>query len=171
MSIYYILQDQRKCIGCLSCEVHCKSNKGLSVGPRLGQIIPVGPKMVGDAPPAGLRVHALLPLRRALVCARLPHRRHAPAPPGRHRLRGPVPVRGLQELHHRLPLGRPPMEPGDRQGGEVRLLHGPRRQGAEARLRQQVRHPLPAIRRKWQRSCSRTAGSTSPSSWPLSWTR
>jgi len=50
MSIYYILQDQRKCIGCLSCEVHCKSNKGLPLGPRLGQIIPVGPKMVADLP-------------------------------------------------------------------------------------------------------------------------
>ena len=29
MSQYYLLQDQKKCIGCLSCEVHCKSNKGL----------------------------------------------------------------------------------------------------------------------------------------------
>ncbi len=50
MSIYYILQDQRKCIGCLSCEVHCKSNKGLPLGPRLGQIVPVGPKEVGGVP-------------------------------------------------------------------------------------------------------------------------
>ena len=29
MSLYYLLQDQKRCIGCLSCEVHCKSNKGL----------------------------------------------------------------------------------------------------------------------------------------------
>jgi DMSO reductase iron-sulfur subunit len=50
MSIYYILQDQKKCIGCLSCEVHCKSNKGLPVGPRLGQIITVGPKWEGNIP-------------------------------------------------------------------------------------------------------------------------
>ena len=39
MSQYYLLQDQKKCIGCLSCEVHCKSHKGLPFGPRLGQII------------------------------------------------------------------------------------------------------------------------------------
>lgn len=50
MSIYYILQDQKKCIGCLSCEVHCKSYKGLPLGPRLGQIIEVGPKMINDLP-------------------------------------------------------------------------------------------------------------------------
>ncbi|MGC2691687.1 MAG: 4Fe-4S dicluster domain-containing protein, partial [Desulfobaccales bacterium] len=53
MSLYYLLQDQKKCIGCLSCEVHCKSNKGLPLGPRLGQIIPVGPKMVGAVPRMG----------------------------------------------------------------------------------------------------------------------
>jgi Fe-S-cluster-containing dehydrogenase component len=50
MSKYYLLQDQKKCIGCLSCEVHCKSNKGLPLGPRLGQIISVGPKMVANLP-------------------------------------------------------------------------------------------------------------------------
>jgi DMSO reductase iron-sulfur subunit len=50
MSIYYILQDQRKCIGCLSCEVHCKANKGLPLGPRLGQIIAIGPKWVDNLP-------------------------------------------------------------------------------------------------------------------------
>ena len=50
MSKYYLLQDQKRCIGCLSCEVHCKSNKGLPLGPRLGQIIAVGPKMVGSLP-------------------------------------------------------------------------------------------------------------------------
>jgi Fe-S-cluster-containing dehydrogenase component len=50
MSKYYLLQDQKRCIGCLSCEVHCKSNKGLPFGPRLGQIMPVGPKMVAGLP-------------------------------------------------------------------------------------------------------------------------
>ena len=50
MSKYFLLQDQKNCIGCLSCEVHCKSNKGLDVGPRLCQIISVGPKMVNRLP-------------------------------------------------------------------------------------------------------------------------
>lgn len=50
MSKYYLFQDQKKCIGCLSCEVHCKSNKGLPAGPRLGQIIMVGPKVVAQVP-------------------------------------------------------------------------------------------------------------------------
>jgi Fe-S-cluster-containing dehydrogenase component len=50
MSLYYLTQDQKRCIGCLSCEVHCKTNKGLPLGPRLGQIMPVGPKMVGQLP-------------------------------------------------------------------------------------------------------------------------
>jgi len=50
MSQYYILQDLSQCIGCLSCEVHCKTNKNLPVGPRLGQIIQVGPKIVDGRP-------------------------------------------------------------------------------------------------------------------------
>jgi Fe-S-cluster-containing dehydrogenase component len=50
MSQYYLLQDQKNCIGCLSCEVHCKTYHGLSKGPRLGQIITVGPKMIGGVP-------------------------------------------------------------------------------------------------------------------------
>ena len=29
MSSYYLFQDSKKCIGCLSCEVACKSNKAL----------------------------------------------------------------------------------------------------------------------------------------------
>jgi len=52
MSDYYLFQDARKCIACHSCEVACKSNKGLPVGPRLCQIITVGPRLVGDLPRA-----------------------------------------------------------------------------------------------------------------------
>jgi len=44
MSIYYIHQDQKRCIGCRACEVHCKTEKDVPVGPRFGQIIDVGPK-------------------------------------------------------------------------------------------------------------------------------
>jgi len=50
MSKYYIYQDSRNCIGCHSCEVACKSNKGLSTGPRPCQIITIGPKFVGGLP-------------------------------------------------------------------------------------------------------------------------
>ena len=50
MSQYYLYQDQKNCIGCLSCEVHCKTYNGVPVGPRWTQVIPVGPKMVGDLP-------------------------------------------------------------------------------------------------------------------------
>lgn len=50
MSVYYIQQDQKRCIGCYACEVHCKSKNDLPVGPRFCRIITVGPKMVGEIP-------------------------------------------------------------------------------------------------------------------------
>ena len=34
MSRYYLFQDAKKCIGCQSCEVACKANKNLPVGPK-----------------------------------------------------------------------------------------------------------------------------------------
>jgi len=50
MSKYYLFQDTKRCIGCYSCEVHCKANKVLPVGPRPAQIIAVGPRMVNNLP-------------------------------------------------------------------------------------------------------------------------
>jgi DMSO reductase iron-sulfur subunit len=50
MSKYYLFQDTKRCIGCYSCEVHCKANKNLSVGPRLSQIIAMGPRVVKNLP-------------------------------------------------------------------------------------------------------------------------
>jgi Fe-S-cluster-containing dehydrogenase component len=50
MSEYYLFHDSAKCIGCLSCEVHCKENKRLAVGPRLCRIMTVGPKLVSGIP-------------------------------------------------------------------------------------------------------------------------
>ena len=50
MSKYFLFQDNKRCIGCFSCEVHCKANKKLPVGPRPVQIIPVGPKLVKNLP-------------------------------------------------------------------------------------------------------------------------
>jgi len=43
MSKYYLLQDSTRCIGCLACQVHCKSNKHLGVGPALCMNAMVGP--------------------------------------------------------------------------------------------------------------------------------
>lgn len=52
MSKYYLFQDTKKCISCHACEVQCKSNKSLPLGPRLCQVIEVGPRMVGEVPRA-----------------------------------------------------------------------------------------------------------------------
>ena len=53
MSKYYLLQDSNRCIGCLACQVHCKTEKALSVGPWLCTNLPVGPTEVSGIP----RVH------------------------------------------------------------------------------------------------------------------
>ncbi len=53
MSKYYLFQDTKKCIGCHSCEVACKSNKDLPVGPKPCEIITVGPVFVRGLPRAG----------------------------------------------------------------------------------------------------------------------
>ena len=52
MSKYYLFQDKKKCIGCHSCEIQCKSNKGLPAGPKLCQIMTIGPRFVGGLPRA-----------------------------------------------------------------------------------------------------------------------
>ena len=50
MSKYYIYHDVKRCIGCFSCESHCKSKNNLPVGPRFCQLIMVGPKLVNNLP-------------------------------------------------------------------------------------------------------------------------
>lgn len=50
MSKYYLLQDSDRCIGCSACEVSCKSNKGLGVGPTLCKNEVVGPVEVNSLP-------------------------------------------------------------------------------------------------------------------------
>lgn len=52
MSKFYLFQDQDNCIGCLSCQIHCKANKSLPVGPLPTQIVTIGPKMVHGLPRA-----------------------------------------------------------------------------------------------------------------------
>jgi Fe-S-cluster-containing dehydrogenase component len=50
MSQYVLFQEIDRCIGCYSCEVHCKANKSLPDGPRLCRIFQVGPRWVGNVP-------------------------------------------------------------------------------------------------------------------------
>jgi Fe-S-cluster-containing dehydrogenase component len=50
MSKYFLLQDSERCIGCLGCEVHCKTNKNLPVGPALCKNMSVGPVAVKEIP-------------------------------------------------------------------------------------------------------------------------
>lgn len=38
MNKYMLYLDSKRCIGCHGCEVHCKTNKGLPVGPILCEI-------------------------------------------------------------------------------------------------------------------------------------
>ena len=38
MNKYILYLDSKRCIGCHGCEVHCKTNKGLPVGPILCEI-------------------------------------------------------------------------------------------------------------------------------------
>lgn len=52
MSKYYLFQDVKKCIGCHSCVISCKSNKNLPVGPKISQIVTIGPQFVGALPRA-----------------------------------------------------------------------------------------------------------------------
>jgi len=47
MSTYVLYQDTKRCIGCMSCEVHCKVKNNLPVGPRFCRIVQVGPTMPG----------------------------------------------------------------------------------------------------------------------------
>ncbi|MBE3588545.1 MAG: 4Fe-4S dicluster domain-containing protein [Thermoanaerobacteraceae bacterium] len=50
MSSYYLYHDEKKCISCHSCEVQCKINKGLNMGPKPNQLITVGPVNVDSQP-------------------------------------------------------------------------------------------------------------------------
>lgn len=50
MSQYHLFQDTRKCIGCRACEIKCKDNKKLPLGPKPSQIVQVGPKFIGGLP-------------------------------------------------------------------------------------------------------------------------
>ncbi len=50
MSKYYLYQDIKRCIGCFSCEAHCKVQNQLPMGPRFCRVLPVGPRLVNNHP-------------------------------------------------------------------------------------------------------------------------
>ena len=50
MSKYFLFQDLKKCIGCHSCAIACKSNKNLPVGPRISEIVMIGPEFIAGLP-------------------------------------------------------------------------------------------------------------------------
>ena len=50
MSDYYIFQDQKRCIGCRACEIHCKTQNEVPIGPSYCKIVPVGPQMQKGVP-------------------------------------------------------------------------------------------------------------------------
>ncbi len=52
MSHYYLFHDDKKCISCRACQVQCKINKGLGVGPKPNQIVEVGPVKYDGRPKA-----------------------------------------------------------------------------------------------------------------------
>jgi len=48
LSIYRIVQNLEKCIGCHACEVHCIINKGLTSGIKICEILPSEIKLSGN---------------------------------------------------------------------------------------------------------------------------
>jgi len=52
MSIYFLSQDNKKCISCRACQVQCKINKGLGTGPKPSQVVEVGPVKMEGRPQA-----------------------------------------------------------------------------------------------------------------------
>ena len=50
MSKYILRHDEANCIGCLACEVHCKTNKDLGPGPNPCRIIAFDPVEVNGLP-------------------------------------------------------------------------------------------------------------------------
>jgi len=52
MSIYHLYQDKKRCIGCYTCTIVCKTNKKLLTGAKPTAIIAVGPKLIDGVPRA-----------------------------------------------------------------------------------------------------------------------
>jgi len=65
MSKYYIYQDTRRCIGCFSCESHCKTKNNLPIGPDRAALNPdysCRTQKGEQFTPHGLYIHAVFSL-------------------------------------------------------------------------------------------------------------
>ena len=56
MSNYMIKLNQRRCISCHACEVHCKAKNRVPSGAKLGKLIEIGP-LDGDGKPVMLNLY------------------------------------------------------------------------------------------------------------------
>ena len=63
MNKYMIHLNTKRCIGCHGCEVHCKTNKGLPVGPILCEIDHKPLKSIQGRAQDRIFLQGLLPLR------------------------------------------------------------------------------------------------------------
>ena len=143
MSQYYLFQDTKKCIGCRTCEVQCKANKSLPSGPKPCQIIQVGPKLIGEVPKISFIFMPCFHCENPWCVSACP----TGAMQKRSR-DGIVFIDqdlcvGCKTCVAALPLGRSPVEPGHRQGGQMRLLQRPDRCRPVTGLRHHLHHGLP----------------------------
>ena len=125
MSKYYIYQDAKRCIGCFSCESHCKTKNNLPIGPRLTQIIPVGPKKLNNLPRMSYVFMPCFHCQEPWCVAACPTGAMQKRPKDGIVFVDEHTLCRLQSLHYGLSMGNSPVEPGDRKSREVRLLHGP----------------------------------------------
>jgi len=58
MNKYMIYLNKKRCIGCLGCEVHCKTNKNLPVGPILCEIKYLPLKSIKGVPKTEFSFHS-----------------------------------------------------------------------------------------------------------------
>jgi hypothetical protein len=116
-----------KCTGCLQCEMACSfENYGVFAPPSRASRCSTSTRPAQGA----LHLHAV---RRGLVPARLPGGGHHGGQGHRRQGGQRDHLRGLQGLHHRLPLRHHQLRAGNRQGAEVRPV----------RRRPGLRHGLP----------------------------
>ncbi len=127
MSKYVITQDQRRCIGCVACVVHCKVENNLPVGPRFCDILPVGPREVNGVPRIFFVYMNCFHCEDAFCIKACPTGAMT-----RRAKDGIVYVKedlciGLQVLYEGLSLGNSPVEPRDRKGFKCHLCMSPLR--------------------------------------------
>ncbi len=144
MNKYMLYLNSKRCIGCHGCEVHCKTNKRLPEGPILCEISHEPLKMLRGVPRTEFRF-------RSCYHCEDPHCvQVCPAGAMQKRADGIVFVDqekcvGCMACVGACPWGVPAAQSVLRQGGQMRLLHGPGGRRAEAGLRYPLHHPCPEV--------------------------